>query len=173
MILDIILLAVLVGGIFLGLKKGLAKLLTSLVGFVLAIILAYLFSTTLANFLYKDAGMGPKIKAAVQKNLTAYAKNNSSTEGKNYMSNISYLLTDKEKSVIDINGKQTPNTIIVVSEKITRYILKGLAFVIILVLVSICVSVLGIVLDGIFSLPILNIFNKLGRRSNIININCA
>jgi len=162
MLLDLVLLFVLLGGLFVGLKKGMAKLLSSLVGFVLAIILAYLFSKTLANFLYKDAGWGPKINKSVTKNIKAYVKNSEESINKEYMVKIDPFLSSHEKDILNINGPQTPSTIKALSEKITRYILKGLAFVIILVLASICSALLGTVLDGIFSLPILNAFNKLG-----------
>lgn len=166
MIVDIFLVIFLVGNFFVGLKKGMIKLLTSLVGFVLAIIIAYIFSSTLSNILYKEAGFGPVIKNVVYENIIKYTNASKTVnEADKYIQNINYLMTTEEKSLIDNldeNVKGSETTVKAISERITRFILKGLSFIMIMIAVSIIVSIFGKFLDGIFSFPILNILNKLG-----------
>lgn len=176
MILDIALLVILILGALIGYKKGLVKIVLKLVGFILSLVLAYIFCSPLANFLYEDMGLGTKISSSIEESISGYIESKTesikedvkkevsdktSEKNSDYIQNIENLLTKSEKAEL---GKQEvkENTVQKISEKITMYILKAAAFIIIIILVNICIAILTIIFDGVAKLPVIKTFNEAG-----------
>lgn len=176
MILDIVLFIILALGALIGYKKGLAKIVLKLVGFVLSLILAYIFCTPLSNYLYEDVGLGTKISSSIEESISGYISNKSEEikedvdkkvkekvldEKEGYISKIENLLTKSEIEELETEDVKA-GAIKNISDRITMYILKAMAFIIILILVNICMLIITLIFDGITKLPIINTFNKTG-----------
>lgn len=161
MILDIIIIAVFVASAFLGYKKGFVKILTKIAGFILAVVLAYMFNDNLSQYLYKEVGFAANIKNSIQEKVTEYTKDSNTSDIKVAEGNVEMpKFISKIINVMDVDT-QNKNSINL-SEKITTFIFKGISFIIIFILVTTAIWILGIFLDGVFSLPVLKSFNELG-----------
>lgn len=159
MIIDIVVVALFVIGIIVGYKKGFAKIVLKLVGFILALVLAYLFCNSVAKYIYNDTGIGEKLSESIEQNLNGYINNKKEeTNVDDYYENIESFLTTSEKQ----NIKQDTTMVTKVADKISMYIIKGAAFILILIVVNLCVFILSLIFEGIFSLPVLKTFNKTG-----------
>lgn len=159
MIIDIIVVALLVIGIIVGYKKGFAKIVLKLVGFILALVLAYIFCNSVAKYIYNDTGMGEKLSESIEQNLNGYINNKKEeTNVDDYYKNIESFLTSSEKQDI----KEDTTMVNKVADKISMYIIKGASFILIVIVVNLCVFILSLIFEGIFSLPVLKTFNKTG-----------
>lgn len=149
MIIDIILVLFIALGAFMGYKKGLINVLTSIIGLVLAIVLAFFLQSPVANVL-RDSSFGEKIYNTVHEGINhAVINQNQDNDNSSFYSNmVKELLSDEQ-----MNTKY---------EQVTMFILKGISFFIIFVIVSIIIFILRNILNIVFDLPILNSINKFG-----------
>lgn len=169
MILDICIIILVIIAVFIGYKKGFIKLVAKLVGFFVAIIIAYFLYSKLGNYIYDNLGIGNNIKQAVTETVEKYVDNDEkltdNKENNNLKNDIleKYIKQIVNEQKIESEVKNKRDTIIdQASEKIARFITKGLAFISIFIVVMICIFILSLILDSVFSLPILKAFNKTG-----------
>ena len=148
MIIDIIVIAIIALSAFLGYKKGLVSILVSFAGMIIAIVLAFILQGPVADFLY-NTPIGSSIEQGVTKVIEENVQEENNNDNENF---ITKILNSNENSQ-DINKA---------AESLTKYILKGISFVGILILVFIICYILQMVLNLVFDLPLLNSVNRLG-----------
>lgn len=157
MILDIIVILLIAFSVYKGYKKGLVGILVGLVSLLLSMVLGFIFQTPISNYLYENTSVGKNIEQSIVKIVSENI--NSEQNGK----------TSKENNIMDIVNKlessakkQEETTVEQTAKMITMFILKGISFITILVVVYIICFVLQLVLNVVFDLPLLNIVNKCG-----------
>lgn len=155
MILDIVLIAVVLIGVFIGYKKGFVKVIIKLCTFVVAILLAFLLGSSVAEFIGESLGISNTIHTAVENKLIDLTTNEKSEKTE---INIPIL----EKTIDDINEtakEKKEEKINDWSNKITAFIVKGISFILIFLVVTILMGIIGLILDTVVKLPILNTLN--------------
>jgi uncharacterized membrane protein required for colicin V production len=149
MIIDIILIIFVFLGAFMGYKKGLINVLVSFIGVILALVLAFLLQIPVANAL-RESEVGNKIYTTVYDGI-----NKATEDQKQDVDNTSFYSTI-------VKGFLSDEQINTHSEKLTMFILKGISFFSIFVIVTIIIFILRTILNIVFDLPILNSVNKYG-----------
>lgn len=150
MILDIIVIALLALSGYMGYKKGLVGILVSFVSLILAIVLAFILQGPISQYLYEDTGMGTSLEQSVK---SVVEKNINTEEGESKILFLDKVISDQQEegSLVDNAAKQ-----------LTLYILKGISFIGVLVLVFIICYILQMLLNLVFDLPLLSSVNKFG-----------
>lgn len=148
MIIDIIVIAIIALSAFLGYKKGLVSILVSFAGMIIAIVLAFILQGPVADFLYNTP-----IGSSIEQGVTEVIEENVQQENNNDNENFITKILNSNENSQDINKA---------AESLTKYILKGISFVGILILVFIICYILQMVLNLVFDLPLLNSVNRLG-----------
>lgn len=151
MTLDIIIVILLLIGAIIGYKRGLVGIVVSLASIILSIILSIVLQGPISEALYNRTGVGTIIEQTVYNNL-----NSSNKEAEND-NNIYSSIID---SIIDVDNKKMP--IEQVSKTVTMFILKGVSFILIFIIVSIICYIVQAALNLVFSIPLLHMVNKLG-----------
>lgn len=151
MILDIIIILLLVFSAYMGLKKGLVSVLVSLVSLILAVVLGFVLQGPVSDYLYEKTSLGSTIEENVVKLVEENTSKGQSKENDGIIS-----MFDK------IQKEQQASTLEQFSKAVTMFILKGISFGIILIIVYIICSILKTVLNLVFDLPLLNVVNKFG-----------
>ena len=149
MIIDIVLIVFVALGAFMGYKKGLINVLASVIGLFLAIVLAFLLQIPVANTL-RDSNFGNKIHTTVYEGI-----NKAVADQKQDVDNTSFYSTI-------VKGILSEEQISTKSQELTMFILKGISFFVIFVIVTIIIFILRTILNIVFDLPILNSVNKYG-----------
>lgn len=153
MILDIIMIVMLSSAAIYGYKKGCVKILTSIASFVLAFVIAYMLCSTAGDYLYNTMGLGKIVRGGIENSLTGYI----SEDGK-----VLEGTTTVIEKVQQIVGTSKPNDTASLTNRITGYVFVGLGFALVFILTRIILWIAGMMLDGVFDLPILKQFNELG-----------
>lgn len=149
MIIDIVLILFIALGAFMGYKKGLINVLVSFVAIIIAIVLSLLLQIPVANTLRQTA-IGNSINETVNNHLIGTIQNKTA----DIVDNTFYMNIGKNIS----SGEQLKDF----SESITMFILKGLSFFIIFIIVTLIILILKKILNFVFDLPILNSVNQIG-----------
>lgn len=149
MIIDIVLILFIALGAFMGYKKGLINVLVSFVAIIIAIVLSLLLQIPVANTLRQTAP-GTDLYNNVHEGISKAVNDNKSDIDNNtiYSTIIKGIISDEQ-----INRQ---------SESITMFILKGLSFFIIFIIVTLIILILKKILNFVFDLPILNSVNQIG-----------
>ncbi len=157
MVLDIIVIILIVFSIYKGYKKGLIGILVGLVSLILSIVLGFILQTPISNYLYENTKVGKNIE---EKIIAIEYENINNSQNNKY---------DKEKNILNMFNssikdleKQEEGNVEQVAKVATMFILKGISFIAILILVYIICFVLQLVLKLVFDLPLLNVVNKFG-----------
>ena len=164
--LDIILIIIVALSIFVGYKKGFVSVTLKLIGFILALILAIIFKNSVADFANRQLGLGNTISTTVEKSLNSYigAENNIKSEDtsgnkkENFENNnkIFNFITEEVKGATE---DQKAEIISKQSDKIALFVLKGLSFITIFIIVRVIVWIVGLILNTVVNLPVLKTFN--------------
>ena len=146
-ILDILVVLLIVLGALSGHKKGLVGILVGFAALILSIVLAFMFQSVVADAIY-DTGIGSSV-AGIAK------------------TNIQKMIDDGESVDKSIYGKVLANTVTEenidqASENISRFVMKGLSFIAIFLIVRIICYILQMILNVVFNLPILSTINSTG-----------
>lgn len=149
MIIDIILVLFISLGAFMGYKKGLINVIISIIGLVLSLVLAFLLQTPVANTL-KESSLGEKTYTTVYEGI-----NKAVNDHKQDVDNTTFYSTI-------VKGYLSDEQINTKAQQLTMFILKGISFFIIFVIVTIIIFILRSILNIVFDLPILNSINKFG-----------
>lgn len=158
MIIDIILIALIALGVFFGYKKGLVGILIGVASLILSIILAFVLQGPVSEYLYSTP-VGTSIESKVTEfvNDTLSSENNENVDSEDN--------TKKENdffSKVIQDATNSEDTVKEASKNITMFILKGITFIGIFILVRIICYILQMILNIVFDLPILHSVNKFG-----------
>ena len=158
MIIDIILIALIALGVFFGYKKGLVGILIGVASLILSIILAFVLQGPVSEYLYSTP-VGTSIESKVTEfvNDTLSSENNENVDSEDN--------TKKENdffSKVIQDARNSEDTVKEASKNITMFILKGITFIGIFILVRIICYILQMILNIVFDLPILHSVNKFG-----------
>lgn len=166
MILDIVLIIILLLGAFIGYKKGFVKVAVKLGTFVIAIILAFILQASVAEFIGETLGLSNSIHVAVEDKLIDFT----TTEEGETKENINIPVL--ENTIKDINNAAEDKKAEVISDwatNITTFVIKGISFITIFVVVSILMGIIGLILDTVCKLPVLKTLNgTLGAGAELI-----
>jgi len=166
MILDIVLIAILLLGAFIGYKKGFVKVAVKLGTFIVAIILAFVFQAGVAEFVGETLGLNNSIHVAVEDKLIDFTATEEGEKKENI--NIPIL----ENTIKDINSVAEDKKSEVISDwanNITTFVIKGISFIAIFIVVSILMGIIGLILDTVCKLPVLKTLNgTLGATTELI-----
>lgn len=158
MITDIIIIALIALGVFFGYKKGLVGILIGVASLILSIILAFVLQGPVSEYLYSTP-VGTSIESKVTEfvNDTLSSENNENVDSEDN--------TKKENdffSKVIEDATNSEDTVKEASKNITMFILKGITFIGIFILVRIICYILQMILNIVFDLPILHSVNKFG-----------
>lgn len=158
MITDIIIIALIALGVFFGYKKGLVGILIGVASLILSIILAFVLQGPVSEYLYSTP-VGTSIESKVTEfvNDTLSSENNENVDSEDN--------TKKENdffSKVIQDATNSEDTVKEASKNITMFILKGITFIGIFILVRIICYILQMILNIVFDLPILHSVNKFG-----------
>lgn len=158
MITDIIIIALIALGVFFGYKKGLVGILIGVASLILSIILAFVLQGPVSEYLYSTP-VGTSIESKVTEfvNDTLSSENNENVDSEDN--------TKKENdffSKVIEDATNSEDTVKEASKNITMFILKGITFIGIFILVRIICYILQMILNVVFDLPILHSVNKFG-----------
>ena len=158
MIIDIIIIALIALGVFFGYKKGLVGILIGVASLILSIIVAFVLQGPVSEYLYSTP-VGTSIESKVTEfvNDTLSSENNENVDSEDN--------TKKENdffSKVIQDATNSEDTVKEASKNITMFILKGITFIGIFILVRIICYILQMILNVVFDLPILHSVNKFG-----------
>lgn len=159
-IIDIIIVCMIAGSFIYGYKKGLVNIVTSLVGFVLALILAFVFSGSVANYVKNNTPFYTEIRTSVEATLNLLIKDNNSEDNEK-TSNESGFIAGVKDDILNASDELKGQIVQENTDKISMYVLKAISFILIYILVITIASILNMMLNGIFSLPLLDSVNKM------------
>lgn len=152
MILDIIIIIIFVLSAFIGYKKGLINTLMSVITIIVAILLAFILKNSVADNLYKNTSIGTTLEERISDMISEEIEKSGIEELKN--NSIINMIIPEEDIGQDVTEILAP--------QITVFIIKGISFVGIFIIVYIICYMLTMILNIVFKLPILGSFNKIG-----------
>ena len=147
LILDIVVVALIVLGALSGKKKGLVGIIVSFASLILSIVLAFTFQSVVADALY-DMGLGTSVKKMAQESIQNKI-DEGKTEDATFYGQIISNVADETQI------EQT-------AENVSRFVMKGLSFIVIFIIVNLICYILQMILNVVFNLPILNAINGTG-----------
>lgn len=137
-----------------GIKNGLVSILVGFLSLVIAIFLAFILQGTVSEFLYNNTPIGTSIQKVATNFVTENLKNeDSSSKDKNTIEFINKIVNKGEDEDKIINDAAIT---------ITKYILSGISFIVIIIVVLIICYILTMLLNFVFDFPILSSINKFG-----------
>ena len=146
-LIDILVVLLVVLGAFSGHKKGLVGILVGFAALILSIVLAFMFQSVVADAIY-DTGLGQSVAGIAKNNMQDMMKNGENVDKSIYGKVLSNTVTD--------------DNLTVASENISRFVMKGLSFIAIFLIVRIICYILQMILNVVFNLPILSTVNGIG-----------
>lgn len=146
-LIDILVVLLVVLGAFSGHKKGLVGILVGFAALILSIVLAFMFQSVVADAIY-DTGLGQSVAGIAKNNMQDMMKNGEDVDKSIYGKVLSNAVTD--------------DNLTVASENISRFVMKGLSFIAIFLIVRIICYILQMILNVVFNLPILSTVNGIG-----------
>ena len=170
MVLDIILVVLFLLMIVYGYKKGCIGIVANLVSLIIAFVLAYLLAGTVGDYM-ANTSWGIEIKNGINNkfsNQEEVLPDNvlDGEDVKNEEDKTTNDIVNKEnitdEVVTIIQDSVIENTKDSIANKISEYAFTGLGFVIVFFGARIILWLAKKILEGIFELPILKTFNKLG-----------
>jgi len=148
-ILDIVIVAIIVGNVYLCYKKGLVNLAVGLIAVVAAIILSVIFYKPVTNLVVENTGLDEVIENTLNETFGEQVR---------FMGLASYLENEAENIV---NGTQN-ETEYVVSSVMAEKTVSLIVFIAIFTAVRVALFALTFVADAITSLPILKQLDDVG-----------
>lgn len=146
-LIDILVILLIILGAFSGHKKGLVGILVGFAALILSIVLAFMFQSVVADAIY-DTGLGQSVATMAKDNMQNMMKNGEDVDNSIYAKVISNTITDD-----NLNAA---------SENVSRFVMKGLSFIAIFLIVRIICYILQMILNVVFNLPILSSINGMG-----------
>lgn len=153
MILDIIFIAFIALSVFLGFKKGLISTVIGIAGFIVAVLMAFMLQSSVVSFLQNNTPVGRQIDDVIYQNINDIV--NDEQKSNSFYDDIVKVISGTTEAERDSKTREY-------SKDITLFILKGISFIGIFILTYLIIVILGFMLNGVFSLPLLNSVNKIG-----------
>lgn len=147
LVLDLVVIALIILGAFSGKKKGLVGIIVGFASLILSIVLAFAFQSVVADAIY-DMGLGSAVKEMAQESIQKQIDEGSGEDATFYGQIISNVADETQI-------EQT-------AESVSRFVMKGLSFIAIFLIVRLICYILQMVLNVVFNLPILNTINGTG-----------
>ncbi len=161
MILNIAIIIFVLISIIVGYKRGFTDTVLRLAGGIIALVLAFLLQNSVANFITNQTGMDKQIAEGVKKSVTNMLikedKQPSTSDDKNssvVMNSKSFL--EKYEEMKKASGEERTTKIDEWSMSIARFVVKGISFIAIFIIVSLLVMIVRLILGGIMELPVLH-----------------
>lgn len=155
MILDIILILIIALCTLIGYKKGFVKVVIKLGTLILAVVLAFILQNSVAEFIGEKVGLKNNISIAIEETLVKFTNSDNMEENR---TDIPIL----EKTIKDINKatKDEKDEVIASwTDKIADFVVKGVSFIIIFLVVAITMGIIGLILNTVVQLPVLKTLN--------------
>lgn len=160
--LDIIVLLIIVSSFIVGYKKGLVNIATSAVGFLIAIILSFTLNSSIAEFLKNKTPIFDNVSSIVESTIRNTVEKNKDEVVKPKEEKEKIFIDAAIEEIKNANNEVKENLIKKNTENISNMVIKTLSFFITYILVTLIVSILSTILNGIFSLPLLDSINNIG-----------
>lgn len=144
MILDIIIVILFIGIMLYGYKKGAIGIIAKLVTVMLSFALAYFFAESVGEYI-SETSFGMSLQTSITNTIND--KLNTSKD--------SLIVLDVQENLVDNSQNE-------IYLKIMSYVFRGIGFAIVFVISRIVLWIAQKILEGIFELPVLKTFNKLG-----------
>jgi len=109
-----------------------------------------------AEFIGESLGINNTVHTAVENKLTDFSSNNEESQRKKV--NIPVL----EKTISEINSANEDKKIEIISDwsnKITDFVVNGISFITIFIVVSVLMGIIGLILGTVVKLPVLKTLN--------------
>lgn len=169
MILDIILILIIALGALIGYKRGFVKVIIKLGTLILAVVLALILQNSVAKFIGENLGLKNTISIVVENKLENFTK----SEDKDQKEVNNPIL---EKTLKDINKAAAEEKQQVISGwtgKIADFVVKGISFIVIFLVVAITMGIIGLILNTVAQLPVLKTLNGvMGASTEVILMVC-
>ena len=164
LVLDLIVIIIIVSSFLIGYKKGLVNIATSAIGFLIALILSFTLNSSIAEFLKTKTPIFDNVNSVIEETIrnTINKKEENPTEKPKEVKEKNSFLGKAIEEIKIANGGVKENLIKKNAEKISNMIIKTVSFMITYILVILIVDILSIILNGIFSLPLLDSINNIG-----------
>ena len=156
MILDIVLIFIILIGVFIGYKKGFVKTIIKLGTFIIAFLIAFVLQSSVADFIGETLGFNNTISSAVENKLIEI------TTDKEDKSEQDINIPVLEKTINEINDvadEKKEEVILGWSNRVSTFIIRGISFIAVFIVVSILMGIIGLILDTIVELPVLKTLN--------------
>lgn len=147
LVLDLVIIALIALGAYSGHKKGLVTIFVGFAALILSIVLAFAFQSVVADALY-NFGLGNSIETTIEENIQKMIDNGENVDDSFYGKIVSNVTSQDQVATA--------------AQTVTRFIIKGLSFIAIFVVVKLICYILQMVLNLVFNLPILNAINGTG-----------
>ena len=144
MIVDIIIIVLFILMIIYGYVKGCVNIVMKLVSLILSFVAAYYLGGVVGNFI-KTTDFGQRIQNVVQSSVSNGLID--TTENS--------VISMIQQSIGEMGGVEISNTL-------TNYIFMGIGFVLVFILARIAFTIIKNILENVFDLPVLRVFNRLG-----------
>lgn len=165
MILDIIILIFIAGSVVLGYKKGFTDTTIRLFGGIIGIILAFMLQGNVAEVITKNTAIEKQIAEGIKKQVTEMVINEEtskeaiSSDSSKFTTNS--LFSQKYADIKKAKGNVRKSKIDEWSLSIAKFIVKGISFVSIFIVVFLIITILRMVLGGVMELPVLKQLDSL------------
>ena len=170
--LAIVILAIPVAYIFSGLQKGMVRTAFSFLSIILTLVLSFALNPQITKFVQENTPIYDMIQENCQESLmkdteSAISDKTDSGEQNQFIQELPLPESVKEL-LIENNNVQGYQHLM--AETFSEYISRSIAAVAVSILgmivtflvISIILHIIGGILNGIFSLPVLNLFNRVG-----------
>lgn len=144
MVLDAILIIIFILMLLYGYKKGFIAIVAKLVSVIVAFVLAYIFAQTVGNYILTTS-FGDGLKNIIESKVVSGV----------FSEEMSGVLATIQNKLGFLDGKE-------LSDKLVNYMVTGIGFIIVFLVARIVLWIAQKILESIFELPILKLFNKMG-----------
>lgn len=158
MVIDIIIIAVMAGAIFLGVKKGLISCLIDVLAVIIALVLAIMLCKPISNFIIKNTNFDETIKNAIVENIPLNDADFKVQEN----ANLPKPVVDYINGITENSSGAKDEAINTIANELTSGIIMVIAFVGIFIIVRLVLVLIKIVSKLIDKIPGLKQINKLG-----------
>lgn len=158
MVIDIIIIAVMAGAIFLGVKKGLISCLIDVLAVIIALVLAIMLCKPISNFIIKNTNFDETIKNAIVENIPLNDADFKVQEN----ANLPKPVVDYINGITENASGAKDEAINTIANELTSGIIMVIAFVGIFIIVRLVLVLIKIVSKLIDKIPGLKQINKLG-----------
>ena len=158
MVIDIIIIAVMAGAIFLGVKKGLISCLIDVLAVIIALVLAIMLCKPISNFIIKNTNFDETIKNAIVEHIPLNDADFKVQEN----ANLPKPVVDYINGITENATGAKDEAINTIANELTSGIIMVIAFVGIFIIVRLVLVLIKIVSKLIDKIPGLKQINKLG-----------